>query len=94
VRAGAVVQGSLSCPFRRRAKEGGSIREEIDRCRLGKASALLAGTDESIKAISFAIGIDRPANFARFFTTHTGLSPTAYRRKHRWAHVARRQPLT
>ena len=62
---------------------GCTIREEIDRCRLRKATHMLINTYEPIKAINLSIGIHTPENFSRFLRVRTGLTPTEYRRQHR-----------
>ena len=49
---------------------------------LEKAIPLLAGGQHSITAISELLGFEGPSGFTSFFTSCTGLSPSAYRRMH------------
>lgn len=57
--------------------------EEIQRRRVERLARLLVETDMSIGEIAAATGFDMGAHVARFFSRHTGLSPLAYRKKHR-----------
>ena len=60
---------------------GHSLSEELTRCRLEKATNMLATTDEPVKVVALAIGEMRTNNFTRFIKHYTGLSPTAYRKE-------------
>ncbi len=50
--------------------------------RMQKARDLLAGTELSVQAISYAVGIDSPTSFSRMFRRASGQSPTDFRRLH------------
>jgi AraC-like DNA-binding protein len=47
--------------------------------RLERAAALLRGTDQSVAAICFAVGLRSVGSFTTSFTRTYGKSPTAYR---------------
>lgn len=51
--------------------------------RAERAAALLAGTDESVASIGASIGWSDPSHFSRRFHAAFGVSPRAYRRRHR-----------
>lgn len=46
--------------------------------RIDKAKELLAGSDLSIKEISYHLGFDTPYNFSRAFKRLCGISPSSY----------------
>ena len=48
-----------------------------------RASALLAGTDMSVKEIAYTLGYEDPSSFSRAFKSFMGLSPSAYARQQR-----------
>ncbi|CKH39264.1 response regulator [Streptococcus pneumoniae] len=55
--------------------------EYIQRFRIVKAAEHLLQTNQSIKEISTAVGIENPEYFATLFKKKTGFTPTEYRKK-------------
>ena len=53
----------------------------VQRVRIRKACAMLAGSDISIKQIAAEVGFANRHHFSRVFSTHTGISPARYRRE-------------
>lgn len=64
-------------------RTGTSYRQLVDQVRKRRASDLLAGTTQPIKAIAGAVGFESSSNFARSFKRWTGLTPKAYREQAR-----------
>lgn len=59
---------------------GTSPKRYIDAARIEAATALLAETNGSITAVAAAVGFEDVCTFSKFFSHHTGRSPTAYRK--------------
>ncbi len=57
--------------------------EYIQQLRVLKATEYLLHTNQSIKEISTAVGIENPEYFATLFKKKTGFTPTEYRKKER-----------
>lgn len=55
--------------------------EYIQQFRIVKAAERLLHTNQSIKEISTAVGIENPEYFATLFKKKTGFTPTEYRKK-------------
>lgn len=55
--------------------------EYIQQFRVVKAAEQLLQTNQSIKEISTAVGIENPEYFATLFKKKTGFTPTEYRKK-------------
>ncbi|PFJ05388.1 AraC family transcriptional regulator [Bacillus cereus] len=55
--------------------------EYIQQFRIFKAAEYLSHTNQSVKAISTAVGIENPAYFATLFKKKTGFTPTEYRKE-------------
>ncbi|MEC0014328.1 bifunctional transcriptional activator/DNA repair enzyme AdaA, partial [Bacillus cereus] len=55
--------------------------EYIQQFRILKATKYLLHTNQSIKEISTAVGIENPEYFATLFKKKTGFTPTEYRKK-------------
>lgn len=53
----------------------------VQRVRIGKACALLAGSDLPIPEIAVRVGFANRFHFSRVFKSQTGLSPARYRRE-------------
>jgi len=58
---------------------GKTIQEHIQLHLVEKAKTLLRSTTKPISEISYSLGFDYPTHFSKFFKTHTGMSPKAYR---------------
>lgn len=65
-----------------RASFGTSALGTINRRLLLEATRDLTFTTMSVKEIAYSLGFDDPAYFTRFFTRHSGETPTQYRRRH------------
>ena len=63
-----------------RASRGCSINDYVSRGRIENAKRLLA-SDESIKAIAFALGFASPSSFAYAFRQATGVTPRYFRQR-------------
>jgi LacI family transcriptional regulator len=57
--------------------------EEIHICRADRIARMLIETNMSIAKIADATGFEMDAHLARFFSRRSGMTPLAYRRKHR-----------
>lgn len=57
--------------------------EEIHRCRAERIAHLLIETGMSVGEIAATAGFGADAHLARFFTRRTGMTPVAYRKRHR-----------
>jgi transcriptional regulator GlxA family with amidase domain len=57
--------------------------EEIRRCRVERLTRLLVGTNMTVGEIAAASGFEADAHVARFFSRQIGMTPLAYRKKHR-----------
>ncbi|OKS86034.1 helix-turn-helix domain-containing protein [Mucilaginibacter polytrichastri] len=62
---------------------GKSIYQQFIDLRMNKATALLTGTDMSVRDIAFTLGYDNEAYFSKAFSQIHTLTPTAYRKKHK-----------
>jgi AraC-like DNA-binding protein len=62
---------------------GTTFRAQSTEVRLGRAERLLAETDQKITAIAVELGYESPQHFARVFRAHAGVTPLAWRRRHR-----------
>jgi len=49
--------------------------------RINKAKSLLVIETETISEIAYKVGYDNPDHFTRYFTNHTGISPSLYRQQ-------------
>jgi AraC-like DNA-binding protein len=85
-RAVAVSERSLRREFR--SATGMSWRDYVRQARLLQATALLASTDLSVRAVSTAVGFDSVSSFGRAFALYRGEMPSAYRRRLRETRTA------
>ncbi len=58
-----------------------SITLYIRKIKMQKAQALLANTDLRISEIAYAVGIDSPQNFSKYFIQEFSANPTQYRKQ-------------
>jgi AraC family transcriptional regulator len=61
-----------------RTSRGYSIGDHVAQCRIDNAKRLLA-TDESVKAIAYALGFASPSSFSFAFRCATGQTPREFR---------------
>ena len=78
---------SLEHRFRRLL--GRTPKDEIQRLRIERAKALLAGTDLKAARISDQLAFHQPAYFAAVFRRETGMTPAAWRSQARVSRRAR-----
>ena len=64
-------------------KLGCSLRSYLNALRVAQAKELLKHTDRKITDVLFACGFRNQGSFNQVFLNHTGLTPRAYRQKHR-----------
>jgi LacI family transcriptional regulator len=62
---------------------GRTPMEEIHRCRAERIARLLVETNMTVGQIGQVSGFEVEAHVARFFSSQTGMTPLAYRRKNR-----------
>ncbi len=60
---------------------GFSLREYIQNYRISMAKYLLSSTDMPITEIVYSIGYNDSSYFSKLFTTHTGCTPSDFRKK-------------
>ncbi len=58
-------------------------REYLEECRMARAAILLRDTDCLIKEVAAQVGFSDPNNFSTVFKRFHGLSPEAFRARHR-----------
>lgn len=63
-----------------RQKTGYSLKQYILRRRIGEAQIRLIHTQDSVQAISEAVGFEDSSYFSRIFSKYIGLTPTEYRK--------------
>ena len=68
---------------------GNGFSRFVNRIRIAKACELLAGTDEPITGICFAVGFNNVANFNRRFRELKSVTPREYRKQARLRHASR-----
>src|SRR5690606_34142787 len=81
VRAAGVSRSALQGRFR--AALGRTILEEVQRVRVARAQALLAGSEVKLVEVAERGGFPNSQRFSVLFRQATGLTPSAYRRQFR-----------
>ncbi len=83
VRIMAKRSGLNERTFLRRFRKatGEAPLEYLQKMRIEKAKQLLTGTDQSLEAITRAVGYVDLSSFRRLFSQIVGISPTAYRQR-------------
>lgn len=75
------TRGYLSAQFR--TASGESLKSFIDRTRLDKAKELLLYSESVIAEVAESLGFKDLFSFSRFFKKGAGVSPRAFRQRHR-----------
>lgn len=83
-RAAAICGINKRTLARRLKARGTSVSAEISAMRQSRAARLLGETDKAVGAIGQDIGYSDPAVFTRAFKRWTGLTPSEFRKKHRF----------
>ena len=60
---------------------GISPKQYLNKIRIQNAKQLLQGSDCTVTEVALSVGFEDVLAFSRFFAKHTGLSPTAYRKR-------------
>lgn len=60
---------------------GCTVNEYITKRRMRKAEYMLRNTQENVAAISQAVGLYNYTYFSKLFKTHTGMTPSEYRKQ-------------
>jgi AraC family transcriptional regulator, regulatory protein of adaptative response / methylphosphotriester-DNA alkyltransferase methyltransferase len=60
---------------------GTTFREQLTRVRMEAAAELLSGNGTTVREVANRVGYRQPAQFAKAFRVHHGLSPSEYRRR-------------
>lgn len=58
---------------------GRTPKSIIDERVMLEAKRLLVHSQETVKAIAYALGFEEPSNFIKYFRKHSGLTPAAFR---------------
>jgi AraC family transcriptional regulator, regulatory protein of adaptative response / methylphosphotriester-DNA alkyltransferase methyltransferase len=56
-----------------------TFREHVTRVRMERAAELLGTRGTTVREVAFRVGYRQPAQFAKAFRRHHGLSPSDYR---------------
>lgn len=85
VQSMTTLSGLAERTFKRRfrAATGQSPLDYVHHLRIEEAKQMLEAEDDSVEAISVAVGYEDPGFFRRLFRRKTGLSPLDYRRRFR-----------
>ena len=60
-----------------------TFRDHLTRVRMERAAELLAARGLTVREIAYRVGYRQPAQFAKAFRRHHGLSPSDYRAERR-----------
>lgn len=59
-----------------------SFREHLTCVRMERAAGMLAERSATVREIAHAVGYRQPAQFAKAFRRHHGVTPSEFRRRH------------
>jgi AraC family transcriptional regulator, regulatory protein of adaptative response / methylphosphotriester-DNA alkyltransferase methyltransferase len=62
-----------------------TFRDHLTRVRMQKAAELLATRGMTVREVAHRVGYRQPAQFAKAFRRHHGMSPSTYRSRRRMA---------
>ena len=60
-----------------------TFRDHLTQVRMEKAAELLSGRGLTVREVAYRVGYRQPAQFAKAFRRHHGLSPSDYRAQRR-----------
>jgi AraC family transcriptional regulator of adaptative response / methylphosphotriester-DNA alkyltransferase methyltransferase len=60
-----------------------TFREQLTAVRMERAAEMLAGRGLTVREVANRVGYRQPAQFAKAFRRHHGISPSAYRGRRR-----------
>ena len=69
-----------------------TFRDHLTRVRMEKAAELLTARGLTVREVAHRVGYRQPAQFAKAFRRHHGLSPSTYRTRRRMA-VSAQPPI-
>ena len=62
-----------------------TFRDHLTRVRMSRAAELLATRELTVREVAHRVGYRQPAQFAKAFRRHHGVSPSSYRTRRRLA---------
>ncbi len=71
-----------------------TFRDHLTQVRMEKAAELLTGRGLTVREVAYRVGYRQPAQFAKAFRRHHGLSPSDYRAQRRGRTGALERPST
>ena len=66
-----------------------TFRDHLTRIRMERAAELLSGRGLTVREVAYRVGYRQPAQFAKAFRRHHGVSPSDYRAARRMARIGR-----
>jgi AraC family transcriptional regulator, regulatory protein of adaptative response / methylphosphotriester-DNA alkyltransferase methyltransferase len=72
---------------------GTTFRDHLTQVRMRRAAELLAARRLTIREVAYRVGYRQPAQFAKAFRRHHGVSPSDFRATLRMHAAARPQPV-
>ena len=69
-----------------------TFRDHLTRVRMERAAELLAGRGLTVREVAYRVGYRQPAQFAKAFRRHHGVSPSDFRAARRVPRFARAEP--
>ena len=66
-----------------------TFREHLTKVRMQRAAELLAARGLTVREVAFRVGYRQPAQFAKAFRRHHGVSPSDYRAARRMDRIGR-----
>jgi len=60
-----------------------TFREHLTRVRMQRAAEMLVGRGLTVREVAYRVGYRQPAQFAKAFRRHHGVSPSDFRTEHR-----------
>jgi AraC-like DNA-binding protein len=70
-----------------------TFRDHLTAVRMERAAEMLGGRGPTVREVAHRVGYRQPAQFAKAFRRHHGMSPSTYRTRRRF-HAAQRATIT